>query len=144
MRKLLVALLLFTTTLAVAENWQMIIDSTDDSRLLVDTESITLEGYVTESGDNSVRVYATMKIFTNEQEVIPMIAVIDGTECVKQQGGQLEAIIDQEGNGLTYFWSMDGGKLYDSQGQFLCGYFMGTLKQYSKDRNQDNNPKITM
>lgn len=143
MRKLLVALLLFSTA-TFAENWQMIIDSADDSRLLVDTESIVIEGYVTNSGDNSARIFATMKIFTEDQEELPMIAVIDGTECVKQQGGKLIAIIDQEGNGLTYFWSMKGGKMYDSQGQFLCGYFLGTLEQYSEDRNQDKNPKITM
>lgn len=119
----------------------MITDGIDSSRLLVDSESVVIEKYGTDSDNNNVRIHATMKLFV-DQEIVIMVAVIDGTECVMQQGGQLSNIISDDGSTLNYFWSMQGNRLYDAQGQWLCGYFLGTIEQYSNE--QDSTPKITM
>ena len=141
MRKLLLVLALFSTT-AFADTWKMIVDSTDGTRLLVDTDTVKMDKYQRNDGTNGMYVFAKMSMIINGNEGI-FVAFIDSDECLsKQAGGKLVNVYPDKSTN-TYFWSMDGARMYDAEGQWLCGYLIGTLEVYQKNK-QKVNPKSTM
>ena len=142
MRKLLLALALVSTT-AVAANWKLIIDGSQGTRLLVDTDSVGIDKYQKENGPGA-RVYATMEMLNGNDEVV-FRSIIDADDCLTQHGGTLVTIYPDKSTS-SYFWSMEGSKLYDAEGQWLCGYLIGTLEvlQKNKEKEDKKKPKVTM
>ena len=144
MRKFLAVLLLLVTTLAVAGNWKLITDGASGTRLLVNTDSIRIDKYKKDNGTNGARVYAVMEMINNGEEVV-FTSFIDSDDCLVQQGGALLVVFPDKST-QTYFWSMDGSKIYDAEGQWLCGYLIGTLEVYqqNKEKESKKKPKVTM
>ena len=142
MRKLLLALVLISTT-AVAANWKMITDGASGTRLLVDTDSVGIDKYQKENS-NGARVYATMEMLNGDSEFV-FRSIIDADDCLTQHGGTLVNVYPDKST-TSYFWSMEGSKLYDAEGQWLCGYLIGTLEvlQKNKEKEVKKKPKVTL
>lgn len=133
MRKLL-AVLLMLPAMATAGTWKLIIDSTTNTRLLVDVDSVKIENY--KKGDTTgVSIGATMSLVSNQDETV-FVSIIDAEGCIsKQQGGALINIYADKSTN-QYFWSIDGDKMYDAQGQWLCGYLLGAINTYQKQQSK--------
>ena len=120
----------------------MIIDSSNGTRLLVNTDTVRIDKYQKENG-NGARVYAVMEMINDGKEMV-FTSFIDSDDCLTQHGGTLLVLFSDKTT-QPYFWSMDGGKLYDAQGQWLCGYLIGTLEVYQKNKEKEKaNPRISM
>ena len=144
MRKLLLVVTLLGSTVALAANWKLIIDGSQGTRLLVDTDSVGIDKYQKENGSGA-RVYATMEMLNGNDEVV-FRSIIDADDCLsKQEGGTLVNIYSDRTT-ASYFWSMNGSKLYDAEGQWLCGYLQGTIEVYQKNKEKEDKkkPKVTM
>ena len=131
MKQLLVIVLLAVSTTVYATNWQMVTDSTDATRLLVDVDTVKFEKYTRADKTVSARVYAIME-FLSDSEIL-FTAVIDTEDCIVREAGPLVNIY-ADGTNSTFFWAMRGTKMYDAQGQWLCGYVKGVLKQTQKQK----------
>lgn len=132
MRKFLAALALIPTV-SYGANWKLIVDSTSGSRLLVDADSVRIEKYKKSDGP-STQIYATMDMMDQTGETV-FVSVIDAKECLNQNGGVLVLFYNDKST-ATYFWSGDGNKMYDAQGQWLCGYLKGYLESNAKNKKQ--------
>ena len=148
MRKLLAVALLLASTVASAENWKLVTDGAEGTRLLVDTDSVRIDKYQKEK-EVGARIYATMEMINNGEEAV-FVAVIDADQCLgTQRGGLLLNVYDNKSIS-NFFWSMDGGKLYDAEGQWLCGYLQGSVETYLKNKQKGPGvkkpapPKATM
>ena len=147
LHKLLIAVgILAITTTANAENWQLLTDAENGTRLVVDTDSIMLTPYNDVKGEKSIAVSAKMA-YIDSQESLQFISGIDGNECVYKGAGTIVNIFpDKTKNG--YFWSLKGSKLFDAQGSWLCEYLVRYADQVDKQKNkqpatkQQQKPKI--
>ena len=146
MNKLLILVAtMLVTTAAQAETWKMIVDSDTGSRLVIDVDSIVIDGYTKPNGQDGTRIHATMATITDEGD-IPFRSVIDADECLTQQGGRLVNVYADNSTN-SYFWSMSGQKMYDAQGQWLCAYLETTLEIYQKKQEKSKSkpkPKLKM
>lgn len=134
MKRLITLLALLFSTSAFATNWQMIVDSSGGTRLLVEVDSVAIDSYTKADKSNGTRVYATME-FLSENEIV-FTAVIDAEDCLVREAGPLLNVYTDKASNI-FFWSMKGGKMYDAQGQWLCGYLQGTLENYKKQNKQN-------
>ena len=138
LRKVLLASALLLSTTAHAENWQMVTDSTDGSRLVADVDSVEIKGY-NKGSVKATGIFVNMQYVSSGETNPVFVTAIDVEECLIKKGGTLVNAY-KSGTTSTYFWSLDGPKMYDSQGQWMCGYVMGLLKSGDKRVNK----KITM
>ncbi len=69
---------------------------------------------------------------------VPFTIVIDTDECLDKGNGILMSLYS-DGVNVTDFWTMDGDKVYDAEGQFLCGWTIGTIQKLKKQN--DAKPK---
>jgi len=122
---------MLATNAVAEENWQAVSDSQDGTRLIVDINSITLDEYDTDKQ----RVYANMRYITPTEAHDPFITVIDAKECVTKQSGKMFNIYSN-GDKQEFFWSVDGNKMYDNQGKFLCLVLFKAL-----DKHKSNNTR---
>ena len=135
LRTVVLSLALLFTITAHAEDWAVVTDSGDGVRLIADVESVKVKEYKkgTKKGTG---------IFVNMQYVntdLVFVSAIDVEECLlKQRGTLINAYPSGESN--TYFWDISGDKMYDAQGQWLCGAVYGILKNNKKQTK----PKVTM
>jgi len=133
MKKTLVGFILsvLAITAVAEENWQAVADSQDGTRLIVDINSITLDEY----DANKQRVYANMRYISSTEAYDAFITVIDAKECVTKQSGTMFNIYSN-GDKQEFFWSVDGNKMYDNQGKFLCLVLFKAL-----DKHKSNNTR---
>ncbi len=138
LRKVLLVLALLLSTTAHAENWKMVTDSSDGARLVADADSVEIKEY-NKGSEKAVGIFVNMQYVSSGEANTVFVTAIDVQECLIKKGGTL---VNAFGSGktTTYFWSLDGGKMYDAQGQWMCGYVMGLLKAGDKRVNK----KITM
>jgi hypothetical protein len=121
---------------AHAENWFVVTDSKTGERLLADLESIKVDNYTTSTGGTSVRMSSTMT-FVGEGDSDPFTAIIDVKECFSRKRGILVNVYKDQSH-KTYFWDENGSKMYDAQGQFLCGFAIGMREEAQKSKKQPN------
>lgn len=130
MLKLLVsALFVLSTSTAQAASWTRVVDSVNGGRLLIDKESINFSNYTKENGDVGHRVAGVVQ-FVKEGS-LPYTIVIDTDECLDKGNGILLSLYG-DGVNVIDFWTMDGDKVYDAEGQFLCGWTIGTIQKLQK------------
>ena len=135
LRTVVLSLALLFTITAHAENWLMVTDSDVGARLIADIDSVQIKEYNkgTKKGTG---------IFVNMQYVnanLIFVSAIDVEDCLlKQQGTLINAY--PSGKADTYFWSIDGDKMYDAEGQWMCGVVVGMLNNTKKQTK----PKVTM
>ena len=138
LRKVLLVLALLLSTTAHAENWKMVTDSSDGARLVADADSVEIKEY-NKGSEKAVGIFVNMQYVSSGEANTVFVTAIDVEECLIKKGGTLVNAY-KSGATSTYFWSLDGPKMYDSQGQWMCGYVMGLLKSGDKRVNK----KITM
>ena len=135
LRTVVLSLILLFTITAHAENWTVVTDSGDGVRLIADIDSVQLKEY------NSGTKKST-GIFVNMQYVntdFVFVSAIDVEECLLKQRGTLVNAYEN-GKSNSYFWTVDGNKMYDAQGQWMCGVVIGILNNNKKSEK----PKATM
>jgi len=140
MYKVLLVLLLLATN-ATAATWKLIDEGSEGGRLLVDVDSAVIDTYDKAGKGDGTRVHAQLR-YVDKDGVIPFIGVIDGAECITQQGGELINLFENDTT-KTYFWSDLGTRLYDSEGRWLCGHLVDVLETMAK-KPQRAAPKIYM
>lgn len=144
---MILAVLLLTSTVAAAENWQMVQDSVNGTRLIADVDSINVTNYTKDPATKTlgVRVHATMQSIGADNTVDGFISIIDVEECLAKQAGTLVNLYS-DGSSKTFFWSARGNRMYDSQAQWLCAVMMlaaeETKKQAPAVKNKSK-PKYT-
>jgi hypothetical protein len=130
MLKVLVgALFVLSTSAAQAANWTRVVDSVNGVRLLIDKDSIKFSNYTKENGDVGHRVAGVVQFVKEGSN--PYTIVIDTDECLTNSNGVLISLYG-DGINTTDFWTLDGDKVYDAEGQFLCGWTIGTLQKLKK------------
>ena len=141
LRKVLLVSALLLATTAHAETWKMVTDSSDGVRLVADVDSIDIRGY-NKGTEKATGIFVVMRYVSTETNSAKFMAAIDVEECLVKKGGTL---VNADGNGkvATYFWSLDGDKMYDAEGQWMCGYLIGIVKN-SEKRAIQAQPKVTM
>ena len=134
MKRLIALLFLTVATNAHAVNWQLVTDSSDGTRLVSDVDSVRIDKYTKPDKTTGARIYSTMDFISNNEELV-FSAVIDAQDCVDHGAGPIVNVY-KDGTSNTFFWSKDGGKMYDGQGQWLCGFLKATINQYQKEKTQ--------
>ena len=129
-KKLLAILLMSLSVNAYAENWTVIGDSNTGSRLLVDASTFNLDK--TKSG--KYNVYALMKI-VNTDKLPSFLAVIDGVQCLSNKSGNLVMVYEKQ-ESIELYWSINGDKLYDMSGAWLCGKLNAEIYQNSTKKKE--------
>lgn len=119
MLKHLVFALLLGSSPAYSANYQKVMDSTEKQRLVVDVDTVDFQSYIHDN-ISYVRIYATMA-YIGPQVLPPFVVSIDVDDCLKEKTGILANYL-QDGSYQLYYWKMNGKKMYDAQGQWLCGY----------------------
>jgi hypothetical protein len=135
LRTVVLSLALLFTITAHAENWAVVTDSGDGVRLIADVESVKVKEYK-KGTKKSTGIFVNMQYVNTD---LVFVSAIDVEECLlKQRGTLINAYPSGESN--TYFWDISGDKMYDAQGQWLCGAVYGILKNNKKQAK----PKVTM
>ena len=134
MKSIIFIALLLITFSASAENWQPIADSSGGERLIVDIDAIDIDEYE----KNQHRIFSKFTFVTVDGMLPPFAAVIDTNDCLVNQAGIMFYVFEN-GAKQTYFWSMKGDKMYDSIGQFLCGYLVMVLEEHEKQKKTSKN-----
>lgn len=123
--------LLFVTTTVHAQDWSLVTDSSDGTRLLVDVDTVQVDKY-NKGKSEGTRIHAVMSYLDNSQEYL-FTAIIDAHECLEKKSGVL-VNVNSKGKSNTYFWSEKGNKMYDAQGQWLCGFLIGSIDAAQKKK----------
>lgn len=132
-RALFIVLLFMIVTPALAQDWRIVADSADGSRLLVDVSTVNVEKYKKGDKLEGIRIYAVMSYIAKSEEFV-FTSTIDVGECLGKRSGSL---ISKSKNSIdTYFWSFEGNKMYDAQGQWLCGIVIGGMETAQKKKEQ--------
>lgn len=132
MKKFFAMLLLMTMALsspAVAENWQFVDEDQVGRRLLINIDTLQsaqVSGY-------PAFVEATVQVISpNADESFTGDAKIDRETCIKSNNGNLELLLPDSPKPQELFWDVNGTRLYDSVGKFLCGALRASLNESSK------------
>jgi hypothetical protein len=135
LRTVVLSLALLFTITAHAENWAVVTDSGDGVRLIADIDSIKVKEY-NRGTKKATGIFANMQYVNTD---LIFVSAIDVEECLlKQRGTLINAYPSGQSN--TYFWDINSDKMYDAQGQWLCGVVIGILK----NNNKQPKPKATM
>lgn len=130
-RLVLLVTLLITSNLALAENWQLVEDSDEGARLIADVDSLKAELYQKDDKVRGTRISSIMRIVLTESITDSFIVAIDGNDCLAKQAGPVVNVLPS-GKVNTYFWSIDGNRMYDAQGQWLCAVFYKAVVEKKK------------
>lgn len=135
LKYILAAALVVASVPAHSQSWLRIADSSDGIRLSVDVSTLKVDTYPKQ---NAVgwRVSATM-LYSGERTLPPFIAVIDADDCMQRGGGVLVNILS-DADTTTYVWDSNGTKMYDAQGQFLCGWLLKKIEMNRQEKQQNN------
>ena len=140
MKKLLIAAALMTALSASAANWIRIADG-DDVRLIMDLDTFTAA-----KADDGTPLVAAVFQFVKGGQPNGGFAYLTAIESCPAGGGQLWArrFIEKDGSWETvgnYFWSADGGRLYDFAGMALCATLRNKIEQNSPQKPTQKLPK---
>jgi hypothetical protein len=141
MYKVLLVVSLLLSTNVNAGTWKLLNENDEGGRLLVDVDSAVIDTYDKDGKGDGTRVHAQLR-YVDKDGVVSFVGVIDGAECITQQGGELINLFENDTT-KTYFWSDLGNRLYDSEGRWLCGYLIDVLETMAK-KPQRAAPKIYM
>jgi hypothetical protein len=141
MYKVLLVVSLLLSTNVNAGTWKLLNENDEGGRLLVDVDSAVIDTYDKDGKGDGTRVRAHMRYIEKDGELF-FVGVIDGAECITQQGGALVNLFE-DNTSKTYFWSDLGNRLYDSEGRWLCGYLIDVLETMA-EKPQRAAPKIYM
>lgn len=126
MKKILIALLIFSTTPVLAESWTAIGENNESGkRLLIDMDSFNVY-----DDQKSIYIKADFEYFKEKESAI--VANIDVKNCSRGEG--VLTIIPLHGKNtesLDFYYSESGNKMYDYVGQKLCE-FWAALKENSR------------
>lgn len=138
--KFFLLVILMASIPAYAENWQMLADSQDGQRLIVDVDSANIDKYTknVKTKEVGIRVRASMMYIDPNVQTRPFISAIDGDDCIYRQAGSIVNVFDKK-TVDTYFWSMQGTKMYDTQGQWLCNFLVTAVEYH--DSVEKSKPK---
>lgn len=126
---------LLVTSIAHAENWTMVTDSNSGTRLVADVDSVKFDKY-NKGNSQGHRAMVTMQYVTGEYTE-PFLVIIDIDECIQKKSGVL---VSKRGDSQQiYFWTNEGNKMYDAQGQWLCGFTIGSIEALKNKKS--NTPK---
>lgn len=133
MKKLLTALLLTLAYVgAYAQNWVLVDESTSGSlRVLVDSDSWK----VTEE-EGTTYIFAKFR-YVEKGVVGDVVIYLTGLTSCKNRNGVLYHRVFREGRWSTanqYWWSKQGGKLYDSIGGALCDILEVRMKEVNQEK----------
>lgn len=113
---------------AYAAKWELVTDSAGGSRLIADADSFKIEKYNKTATDESYRALAKMSMIQNNTETVVLV-IIDALECANTGSGLMVTKVVETNETLTHFWTVDGPKMYDAQGVWLCGKVLQVIKQ---------------
>lgn len=123
MKRILLALSLSCAVIAAhAENWTMVQESDNGSRLLVDIDSYRNN---TKGDDGTIFVAAMFRFFSNGEAGSPFLYITEADSC-KRMNGTLYSRKWENGKWVTtdkFWWSKNGSKMYDSAGELLCDVY---------------------
>lgn len=137
-KKLFVATILAIASVSVnAQSWKMITDSTNGLRLVVDTDSIVIDKYMLGNAER-YRIHGTMQ-YLGGNPLPPFKAIIDTNDCLVRGGGPLVNLYEN-GEQSNYVWDTNGTKMFDAQGQFLCGWLQGVI-EVERRKNEQQRPQ---
>lgn len=132
-KRILVIYLASLCSIATAEDWREVAKSTTGVQLMADIDTITA---LVSPSSQDVTIEGTMT-YTGKESVPPFKARIDARQCFEHQKGDLINIF-VDGKELKNKWSVDGRKMTDAQGQFLCAFTIEVLRTYERN----NNPSV--
>lgn len=123
---MILALLTFTSVSAYAENWQYITDSEDANypgRTLIDADSMIRIFNKDYKNDKSSLFKARIRVIGTNANPPDWDAtvVIDFDQCLKSKNGNMLFMPDGE-NHQKYFWDINGSRMYDYVGAWMCGF----------------------
>lgn len=128
MKYLGVILLMALASPALAENWQYVTDGQDNSRYLIDLDTI--------KGDKIFFGAETGGTDGNGNPLDNVFFAIAQKQCLDQESGVLFAtpMIKHKPVGKTkqLFWTSQGTQIYDQYGKYLCG-----IVKYARDHESD-------
>lgn len=125
----LLTTLLFAVTLSIsayAEDWRLVSNTDQGDRLIADIDSVEFKPYTIQTPNDGMRVAAIM-MYTGKEFLPPFMVSLDSKQCIEDQGGVLINNFG-EGEPKVYQWTSTGKRMYDAQGQWLCGYLKAKLR----------------
>lgn len=130
MKKILLGLLLVSTTVFAEPNWVVVTDSDNGTRMFVDSES-----FAPSTGDGGAMfIAAQFKFFSNGEFGRTMAYVTEMNSCEKQSGilYQREFINSKWVTASKRWWDKNGNKMYDRAGTALCDILNVRLAETKK------------
>lgn len=128
LKTILASILLTTALAAQAENWVMVSESDQNVRLLVDSD-----GFTSAKGDDGTPVIAApFTFFSADGQRTPTFAYVTTvTSCRTRNGILLYRTLENNAwvTKQTYFWSVNGKKMYDVAGNALCDILDVRMKE---------------
>ena len=124
-------------SVANATDWQLVTDSASGDRLIADADSVKIEKYAKNDKTESYRAIAKMSMIRKSNETVVLV-IIDALECTEKGSGVMVTKVVGTNETLTHFWSVDGPKMYDAQGVWLCSKVMDIV-----NKNQSTPKKNT-
>jgi hypothetical protein len=127
-KSILAATLLATSLTASATNWVMVTES-QEARLLVNSDSFT-----TVKGDDGTLLIAAQFSYVKDGTMSPAIAYVTELNACRTRNGVLYGRAFENGAWVTkntYFWSVNGNKLYDGAGNALCDILSVRVRESS-------------
>lgn len=115
MKKLVfLAIMMFSTTI-FADNWDLVVETKDGYRIIANKDTYRFDKY----DNDKYRAHVVMQIIGDNENSEPFITAIDVDDCVNNQAGALVNVFPDKSK-KSYFWSVNGSKIYDAQGAWLC------------------------
>jgi hypothetical protein len=143
MKKVLGALALSMSMAASAENWVAVMDATDGTRMLVDSDSWIVGK--DDKNPNSPYYAMAMFKFAGEGKIgDSFVYVTEVKSCDKGRG----ELVYRARNGdkwetkATYWFEADGHKMYDAGGKALCDIFWVRAREMKEDKAKKNPAKL--
>jgi len=140
MKFVLFVILVLFSTVTHAENWQMLTESADGTRLIVDVDSVKISKY-SETNDN-LAAHAKMKYIGVTNEPLVFLSFIDVEDCLVRGSGKITNIIGTDTN--VYFWTSDRKRMYDIQGQYLCLVVLEVIENINKKEKKSKKKEYHM
>lgn len=148
MKKLIAIAIMSLANIAGAENWTVVSESTDGIRLLIDTDSLTIQEWADKTAPTNKIPWAIASFVyfkTGEGPSDPVLFTTKLQSCDNKGG---EVILEEKDNTSKFhitsrfWWSVNGKRVYDDVGQALCLLTDAKLQDMqpksNKNKHKDN------
>lgn len=145
MKKVLGILALSMSMAASAENWIGIMDATDGTRMLVDSDSWIVDK--DDQNKNSPYYLVALFKFAGEGKIgESFIYVTEAKSCDKGRGELMyrTRVGDKWETKATYWFESDGHKMYDAGGKALCDIFTVRAREMKERKAKQNPTKMSI